>query len=206
MKTLTCAMFVAATAVFLAGCTQEAAQKAASTAEETAKKAEGAAAELGEKAQAAAAKVGEKAEQAVAAAGEQAEAAMAALGAEFSAASKQAAEAVKGVEGGGDLLAKVQELFTSATTTLTGVTNEETARAAVPRLEGLALNADGLKPLLEKLPEGARTAVAGLIEKGLPQLEALVKKALAIPGLEGVIKPAIDDLMGKLAALTGKPA
>ncbi len=180
MRAFASLMFVAGMSVWLTGCDGQV-QQATQKVEEAA-----------ESAQDAAAEVVEKTEEAV---GE--------LGDEFKAATEEATKALESVEGGTDLLAKVNELFASAASTLTAVTDEATAGSAVEKLGALSLSADSLKPLIENLPDSAKASVVGLIVKGIPQIKALVAKVLSIPGVEAVLKPKLDELLGKLTGLTG---
>ena len=50
------------------------------------------------------------------------------------------------------------------------------------------------------LPAAAKTAVAGIFESSLGELKPMLEKLLAIPGVEAILKPAIDALMEKLGA------
>jgi hypothetical protein len=211
---------LAGMALCLSGCDPQAAQRAAEeAAQQAAKEAAEQTAAAEKEAQEAASKAGEALKEAEAAAvgavkqaegtaaelGGKAEGAIGTLGQELGAATQKASEALKGVEGGSELLTKINALFASASTTIASATDEATAQAAAPKLGELALTAEGLKPLLEKLPPEAKTAVASVIEKGIPQLQTILNTAYAIPGVEAALKPKVDELLAKLTALAGKP-
>lgn len=115
----------------------------------------------------------------------------------------KAAEAVKGVEGGPELLSKITEFFGSAGKAMQGITDVESAKAALPTVEELKVKADELSKSITGLPEGAKSAVSGVMETGLAELKALVDKVLALPGVESVLKPAISGLMDKLQTVAG---
>jgi hypothetical protein len=178
MKTWTSMLCVCGLAAWLVGCEQ-----ATTKVEQAAASAEHAAADVAAKTEAAGEAVGET----------------------VTAATEEATKALEGVEGGTDLLKKVQELFASATAALSEVKDEATAGAADTKLAALSLEADTIKPLLDKLPESAKAAIVGVIEKGIASLKVVTAKVLAIPGVEALVKPKIDELMHKLEALVAKP-
>jgi hypothetical protein len=181
-----------AAALFSAGCSEQPAKK------------------VGDAAKDAAGKAGEMAKDAAQAAGDTAkDAAKAvtdALGEGYSSAIEKAASALKGVEGGGEALAKIKDLFGSATESLKGVTDKVSAEAAVSKLTDLSGSVDGLKGMLDKLPAAAKTTVQGVIGQGVDGLKALVEKVMALPGVQDVLKPTVDQLMSKLEGFVGKPA
>lgn len=51
-----------------------------------------------------------------------------------------------------------------------------------------------------KLPEGAKSAVAGIFQSSIGELKPIIAKVMAIPGVEAVLKPAIDAMLSKLGA------
>lgn len=112
----------------------------------------------------------------------------------------KATEALSGVEGGSDMLKQVSELFGTATKTLSGVKDAESASAALPELGKLTEGFGGMSEMFGKMPEAAKTAVAGIFQSSLGQLKPVIDKVLAIPGVETILKPAIDALMAKLDA------
>jgi hypothetical protein len=116
----------------------------------------------------------------------------------------RAAETLKGVEGGSELLKKVTDVFQSAGSTLQGITDAESAKAALPKLKELTNSTDEFAKAMARLPENAKPAVAGVMEGGIANLKVLVEKVLAIPGVESVLKPAVTELVSKLAAVAGK--
>lgn len=119
------------------------------------------------------------------------------------AAGKSAGE-LNGVAGGQELMTKVNELFNSTKNTLQGITDVDSAKAALPKLEELKGSADSLSKSISTLPEGAKSTISGVVEKGITELKALVEKIEAIPGVSAVAKPTIDQLMEKLSALAMK--
>lgn len=110
----------------------------------------------------------------------------------------KATEALSSVEGGSEMLKQVTAMFGKATTTIQGVKDEESATAAVPELEKLTESLGGLTEMYEKLPDAAKKAVSGVFTSSLDKLKPVIDKAMGIPGVEAVLKPAIDALMSKL--------
>lgn len=135
---------------------------------------------------------------------EAAQSATDALGAGFADATKKATSALEGVTGGSELLKNVTDLFATAQSSLKGVTDEATAKAALPGLNELVEKAGGLSALTDKLPAEAKTAVSQMIESGLGPLKELIAKVMAIPGVEAIVKPKLDEFVAKVTALTGK--
>ncbi len=101
-----------------------------------------------------------------------------------------------------DVVGDLTKLYTSATETLNKIKDVPTAEAAVPTLDVFAGTLDRLKPLVQNLPEAAKTALSALQSKNLGTFKDLVAKVLAIPGVSEKLKPILDGLVTKLSALT----
>ena len=112
----------------------------------------------------------------------------------------KATEALSGVEGGSEMLKQVTELFGTATKTLGGVKDADSATAALPELGKLTEGFGGMTEMFGKLPDAAKGAVSGVFQSSLGQLQPIIDKVMAIPGVEAILKPAIDALMSKLEA------
>lgn len=112
----------------------------------------------------------------------------------------KATEALSGVEGGSEMLKQVTDLFASATKTLSGVKDADSATAALPDLGKLTEGFGGMTEMFSKLPDAAKVAVGGVFQSSLGQLQPIIDKVMAIPGVEAILKPAIDALMSKLEA------
>jgi hypothetical protein len=110
----------------------------------------------------------------------------------------QATEALSSVEGGSDMLKQVTDLFGKATGTLQGVRDADTATAALPELGQLTESLGGMSAMFGKLPDTAKTALAGVFESSLGQLKPIIDQVMAIPGVEAILKPAIDALLSKV--------
>jgi hypothetical protein len=91
--------------------------------------------------------------------------------------------------------------FKSIDGALDGITDVDTAKAAVPNLEKLVGQFDGLSALFSKLPAAGRGGVLSLLEGGEKTLQEKAEKAIGIPGVGELIKPLLDGLLQKLSAL-----
>ncbi len=112
----------------------------------------------------------------------------------------KANEALSGVEGGSEMLKQVTELFGKATKTLNGIKDVDSAKSALPDLSQLTESFNGISDLYGKLPDAAKSAVAGVFQSSLGNLKPVIEKVMAIPGVGEILKPAIDALMSKLEA------
>jgi hypothetical protein len=112
----------------------------------------------------------------------------------------QAKDALGSVEGGSDMLKNVTDSFSSLTKLLGDVKDEASATSAVPEINKIADSFGGMTEMYGKLPDAAKGVVGKLFEKSLGDLKPIIDKILAIPGVESIIKPAIDALMSKLGA------
>jgi hypothetical protein len=96
---------------------------------------------------------------------------------------------------------QVTDTIAGLRTTLGGVTDAASARAAMPKLQEAATQMDKLNGLRGQLSAEQRKAVASLINPTMSSLNQLFDKVLAVPGAEE-LKPTVDALKAKLAALT----
>jgi hypothetical protein len=103
---------------------------------------------------------------------------------------------------GVDLKSSVQKALVGLKTTLQGVTDAASAKAALPQLEKEGTEFDKLRDLAGKLPVDGKTAFVALIAQPRPSIEELFKKVLAIPGVSDIAKPIIDGLRAKLDTLS----
>jgi hypothetical protein len=99
----------------------------------------------------------------------------------------------------------IGELATSAVndlnSSLAGIKNEATAQTALPGLTKASSEFDQLTGLLGQLSPDTRKALAETFAGIRPTLDQLLDKALGIPGVSAMIKPAVDVIRSKLDAL-----
>jgi len=83
--------------------------------------------------------------------------------------------------------------------TLSGIKDVSSAKAAIPALTETVNNLDTYGNMLHKLPVGVQDKIRKYIGQYLPQLKDVLNKVGAIPGVGAVIKPAVENLSKKLA-------
>jgi Bacterial protein of unknown function (DUF937) len=84
---------------------------------------------------------------------------------------------------------------------LQDVKDETTAKAALPKLNEATSQFDRLTGLLDQMSPETRKTVSDVFAAIRPTLDELLDKALAIPGVGAVIKPAADAIRAKLDTL-----
>lgn len=97
----------------------------------------------------------------------------------------------------------INTYFTNATQAFNGIKDAATADAALPKLKELSGQADELKKGFGLVPEAGKTAIKSLLGSNIDKLKAIVDKLLAMPGVGEKLKPVVEPLMAKLAAITG---
>jgi Bacterial protein of unknown function (DUF937) len=100
----------------------------------------------------------------------------------------------------------VGELATSAVNhlyaSLTGIKDDASAQAQLSGLTQASSQFDQLTGLLSQLSPEKRKVLAETFASIRPNLDQLLDKALAIPGVATIIKPTVDAIRSKLDALT----
>jgi hypothetical protein len=89
----------------------------------------------------------------------------------------------------------------SVRTTLQGMTDPASARAALPKLQQATEQIDRINGLAAQLPPNSRKDLASLLEASMPALNRLCDRALSSPQIAGLAKPTIDALRAKLESL-----
>ncbi len=87
--------------------------------------------------------------------------------------------------------------------TLTQVKDAASAEIALPKLQEISGRFDGLKAAMTKVPETDKAKVKKMINDGNARLKEVADKVLALPGVSEMLKPTVDQLIGKMAALHG---
>lgn len=195
-------------ALWITGCGQQATQEVGEAVGAAGEAASSAVSEAGEAASSAASEVGEAASSAASAAGEAAsdaaESVKESVEEGMAAVTEKASAALAGVEGGPEALKNVTGFFDSAKETLSGITDTGSAQASLAKLGEMGGSLDTLSAAINKLPADAKTALAGVIQKGTAGLQPLIEKAYAIPGVKAIIQPKLDEVLQKLSGLTGQ--
>jgi hypothetical protein len=96
---------------------------------------------------------------------------------------------------------QVTDTIDGLRTTLGGISDAASAHAAVPKLQDAVAQLDTLNGLNARLSVDQKKVVASLVNPTMPTLNQMFDKVLAIPGVSEELKPSIDALKAKLAAL-----
>lgn len=97
-----------------------------------------------------------------------------------------------------DLREEMTSVVDRASQSLRGVTDADSARAALPTLTELNGDLDNMTPLVNRLPEPARNAFAQLARSGHGRLEGEVDRIQSIPAVPDNVKQVVRELSGKL--------
>src|SRR5258706_1817298 len=104
--------------------------------------------------------------------------------------------------GGANLANQVNSSVGTCRSVLSTITNAASAQAALPKLREATTQLNEVSNLAAKLsPEGKSTLVR-LIAAAAPTINQMFDKVLATPGVGDIVKPAIDELRGKLDTLS----
>jgi hypothetical protein len=85
--------------------------------------------------------------------------------------------------------------------TLQGITDPASARAALPKLQQATEQLDRINGLAAQLPPNSRKDLASILEASMPALNRLCDRALSSPQIAGLAKPTIDALRARLESL-----
>lgn len=96
---------------------------------------------------------------------------------------------------------QVSGLFSGAADTLSGITDADSATAALPAIGELGTKVDSVTELFQKVPESARGPISDITQKGMGALEPIFNKTMQIPGVGDVIGGSLGPIMEKLQEL-----
>ena len=92
-------------------------------------------------------------------------------------------------------------LFSTATETLGGISDLDSAKAALPALGELGENVDSVSGMLSALPDAARGPLNTVAAEGFGKLKPMVDKVIALPGVGDIISPVLSPIMEKMQEL-----
>jgi hypothetical protein len=110
--------------------------------------------------------------------------------------------AVPAAPAAADLTGIATKALSTLTSTLGTVTDEATAKAAIPALQDAGKQIDGLKLAAAALSGEARKPISTLVGGMLPGLTAAVEKAVGIPGVGAILNPVLQPVVANLEALS----
>ncbi len=96
--------------------------------------------------------------------------------------------------------------FTALTETLNGIKDAASAEKALPRLTELAGKLEGMKALVDKLPDAGKAKVVELLKSNMGTLGDQFSRVLMLPGVTDKLRPALEGIVTKVASLGGLPA
>lgn len=139
--------------------------------------------------------------------GKQAEDAVATVAGQASAVSDEAMQAARDAMPEGLNLDAITGEFSSVLGStqeaLTGITDVDSATAALPAIEDAAGKLGGLSDVVTRLPEAARGPIGSIVSNGLSSIQPLIEKVTAIPGVGAIVEPVIGPMMETLQGLGG---
>jgi hypothetical protein len=103
----------------------------------------------------------------------------------------EASDVVKGLAG----------MFGDMTRTFEGITDEASARAALPEFEKFGPRLSGLEKETAELPEQSRSLVADFVAKGISVLAPMIDTAMKIPGVKALLGPVVGPLVETMSKL-----
>jgi hypothetical protein len=104
--------------------------------------------------------------------------------------------------GGVDIGKQLGDNLSSLRTSLAGITDVESARAALPKLQEATATIEKVNGMVPQLSAEQRLSVSGLVTPAMAAINQMLEKVLAIPGVGDVLKPTVDNLKTKLADLS----
>ena len=114
-----------------------------------------------------------------------------------------AAPAVQSVMVGGvDIGKQLSDSLGTLRTSLQGVTDVASAKAALPRIQSAAAQVDKINGMVGQLSADQRRVIAGLAAPATTTVNQLIDKVLAVPGVGEVLRPAAEMVKTRLAALS----
>jgi hypothetical protein len=104
--------------------------------------------------------------------------------------------------GGVDVGKQATDSLSNLQTTLSGVTDVPSAKAALPKLQEVTGQIDKTNSVVGSLSAEQRKTLANIVNPAMPAVNQLFDKVLAIPGVGDVLQPTINTVKAKLATLT----
>ena len=90
----------------------------------------------------------------------------------------------------------------TTTSLLSGVTDADSANAALPKLTEANENLGQLAQAIPSIPDVAKAPLSKQINSGIDRITPLADKALGNPGVSGVLQPVLGPMMDTLKGMT----
>lgn len=104
--------------------------------------------------------------------------------------------------GGVNLANQVNSSMGTLRSALPGITDTASAESALPKIREATAQLNDVSTRASNLSPEGKAALATLIASAAPTINQMCDKVLAMPGVAGIAKPAIDELRSKLDALS----
>ena len=98
---------------------------------------------------------------------------------------------------------QLDTIFTSTTGALQDVTDEASAEAALPALQGASDELSNFDGLFRRLPAAAQDPVRQIVQTSETSLRPVADTALKVPGAGDVLGPVLNPMLETLAGITG---
>ena len=92
-------------------------------------------------------------------------------------------------------LSTMKAVFSDTKSTLRGIKDEASAKAAVPQLDDMTSRVKAIAGMKDLLPAGVSDQILKSIKGDVPQFQGMVEKAYAIPGVKGILEPKVNEFM-----------
>jgi hypothetical protein len=99
------------------------------------------------------------------------------------------------------LTSQFTDYFDGMNTLLAGVTDADSAQAALPQLQEMDTRLDSLGELLQGLPEASRPVVTQIVESSLGKLQEERQRIAQIPVVGNLLESILGQIFDKLSAL-----
>jgi len=113
----------------------------------------------------------------------------------------KAAETVASVSDGSKFVSEATDIIKNATSSMSSITDEASAMAALPKLRDLTTKVGGLESMLAKLPTPVQSTVRATLRPLIGKLREAAQPILALPVVGAMVKPVVDEMLGQLDKL-----
>lgn len=104
---------------------------------------------------------------------------------------------------GDNALATMTGVFKKANKTLRGIKDVDSAKAAVPEIEEITNSVGAVGKVLGSVPAPAKEQIKKAIVDFAPKFQGMAEKAMAIPGVQPIIEPKLNELVNQLDGFGG---
>ena len=102
-----------------------------------------------------------------------------------------------------ELSGNLNDVFGSTTETLSGITDADSATAALPALEEVSGKLGGLNDVMARLPDAAKGPLQSVVSGGLGSLQPVIDKVMGLPGIGPILEPVVGPMVEMLGGMAG---